>query len=211
MKDAGTGPAGGGSASSAASSRGSARYYADVPNRLAAFLIDAVLLTLLIFCGAIAVSLALGPAVEFDPSSGSLEEVVTLERDVAVVDAVLSLLLSALYFAGSWRRWDATPGQRLVGIRVVSAPDGGRLGLGRAALRWALLGAPFGLLALLTTAVPDLPNTVPDVLVAAWYLVLLVTTAVGRPGQGLHDRLAGSVVTMRAREIAGDVAHRDAH
>jgi len=192
--------------------RGDARgigCYADVPNRLAALLVDAILLTVLIFAAAVVTSVLIGPAVEFDSGSESLSEAVRLDRGVAIVDAVLSLLISAAYFTVSWVRWGATPGQRL--LRVWVDGEGASLGGRRALIRWALLGGPFAALAILITAAPELDNTLPDLAVAAWYLILLVSTARGGAGQGLHDRIAGSVVVMRATPIAAEHTRPDAH
>ena len=46
--------------------------------------------------------------------------------------ALLSWVYFTLFEASAWQ---ATPGKRLLGLRVVSAVDGSRLGVGRAALR----------------------------------------------------------------------------
>jgi uncharacterized RDD family membrane protein YckC len=174
--------------------RAATRCYADVPDRLAALLADAVVLTVLAFIVALAVSVVLGPAVELDTSAESVGDAVQTDRGVAVVDALLVAALGAVYFIGSWRRAGRTPGQHLLGLRLAAVDDGGRPTTRQATVRWALLAAPFSLAAILGTAVPALDGVGLYAVVLAWYLVLLVTTAAGAAGRGLHDRLAGTAV-----------------
>lgn len=176
-------------------------YYADAPNRAFALLLDAVFLTVIIFVAAIAVSLMIGPAVELDTGAESLEDGVTLDRTVAIVDAILSLLVSAGYFVGSWVRRGGTPGQRLVRLEVVTEAHGATLTAGSALVRWALLGAPFSLLAVLITALPGVGDLLLDLPVIAWYALLLITVVRSATKQGLHDRAAGTVVVKRARPV----------
>ena len=180
------------------------RYYADVPNRAVALLIDLILLTVAAFVAATIVSVLGGPAVEFNTSAGTVGDAVTLDRGIATVDAVLSLLISAVYFAGTWVVVGASPGQRLLGMRVGAETDGAALTTRQALARWALLGAPFGVSAVLTTAFSGLGHTIFDLAVAAWYAVLLVTTSRSPTKQGLHDRVAGSVVAKEASPVRWD-------
>jgi uncharacterized RDD family membrane protein YckC len=53
---------------------------------------------------------------------------------VAITMAWFGLLF--LYHPVSWYLWGATPGQRMLGLRVVRAGDGLRLGLGAATVRF---------------------------------------------------------------------------
>ena len=149
-----------------------AEVYADVSNRLVALGIDAVLLSAIALLGAIAVSLTVGPVVRIEGSS------VEVDQGVALVDALVTTLLGAVYFAGAWARYGRTPGQRLLGIRVVGAGDGKRISPARALVRWLLLAAPFGIASVLTTAVVSGgAEALVDLALVAWYLALLVTTA----------------------------------
>ncbi|CAN5148888.1 hypothetical protein BH20ACT13_BH20ACT13_10750 [soil metagenome] len=182
--------------------RSTAKFYADVPNRVVALLVDAVLLTLLIFAGTVIVALVVGPAVEFDPAAENVGEAVTIQRGVAVVDALLNLMLSAAYFVGSWRFLGGSPGQRWLGMTVVDDRGGDRVSARRALARWALLGAPFGAGALLTAAVASSAVALAvNVAVAVWYFVLLVTVARSPTRQGVHDRVAHTVVAKEARQV----------
>jgi uncharacterized RDD family membrane protein YckC len=180
------------------------RYYADVPNRTVALLVDLILLTVAVFVAATIVSVVIGPAVEFNTAAGTVGDAVTLDRGIATVDAVLSLLISAAYFAGTWVVLGASPGQRLLGMRVGSESNGTMLTTRQALARWGLLGAPFGISAVLTTAFSGLGHTIFDLAVAAWYAVLLVTTSRSPTKQGLHDRIAGSVVAKEASPVRWD-------
>lgn len=173
------------------------RCYATVPDRLAALLLDAVVLSVLAFVAALVVSLALGPAVELDGGAESVGDAVQTDRGVAVVDALLVAALGALYFAGSWRRSGRTPGQRVLGLRVASA-DGAGLTTGQALVRWLLVAAPFSAAAVLATASSALDGPVLPALVAVWYLVLLATTVRSPTSRGLHDRIAGTAVAKAA-------------
>ena len=121
---------------------GHVRAYGDVSSRLIALLLDAVFLTAIIFVAAVVVSLLIGPAVELDAGAESLDDGVTLDRSVAVVNAIVSLLLSAAYFTGAWALRRGTPGQRLLRMEVLTADRGDTVTLRVALVRWALLGAP---------------------------------------------------------------------
>jgi len=178
------------------------RYYADVPNRVLALLVDALLLTVAIFIAAIGVSVLIGPAVEFNSTADSLGDAVTLDRAVATIDALISLVISAAYFAGSWVVLAASPAQHLLGMRVGAAADGRPLTAKQALLRWALLGAPFGIAAVLTTALSGPVDAIVTVAMVAWYALLLITTARSPTKQGLHDRISGTVVAKEARPVS---------
>ena len=121
-------------------------------------------------------------------------------RQAGDVAGVLTFLISTTaglaYFALCWWRFAATPGQRALGLRVVDAETMTRVGLDQAVIRWSFLvflpdavralGATTGAAALATLA-------------SSAYLVVLLKTTVGGPEhQGLHDRLAGTVVLTRA-------------
>lgn len=177
------------------------RYYADVPSRAFALLADMFLLSIAIFIAAIVVSVLIGPAVEFNSTADSAGEAVTLDRGVAIVDAVISLVISAAYFAGSWVVLAASPGQRLMGMRLGAEADGRALTRGQALLRWALLGAPFGVAAVLATALSGPADAIVKVATLAWYALLLITTARSPTKQGLHDRVPGTVVAKRATPV----------
>lgn len=106
------------------------------------------------------------------------------------IGVLLTVGVSALYFVGSWsggRR--ATLGQMLLSIQVGNAFDGRALTLEQAIRRWLGLGEVLSLLG----ALPGLAGT-GSLLLFAWSIVLLVTTATSPTKQGLHDKLANTAV-----------------
>jgi uncharacterized RDD family membrane protein YckC len=172
--------------------------YADVPNRLLGILLDAVLLSLLAFLGAAALSLAFGPVVRFDLDT----YVATVDRGLAAANAVLTLVLGCAYFVLSYLLLHASPGHRLLGMTLHGEDGQAPLSLRAALVRWLLLAAPFGVASIATTLLTGIADAGVVTLAAAYYLVLLVTTGLHPAKQGLHDRVAGTVTVKRAAALA---------
>jgi uncharacterized RDD family membrane protein YckC len=145
--------------------------------RLVAFAIDGSLLA--------AISLSVTAAVGlYDPGR---------DPSVALVVGLVLLAIDGAYFVGLWRSgWHATIGMRLIGLRLLSAADATTVSIDRAIIRWFALTGALQLVAL----IPALAGLV--ILWLIWELLLLVTTATDRLHQGIHDRLAGSVVVQPA-------------
>jgi uncharacterized RDD family membrane protein YckC len=140
--------------------------YASVWYRLAAFLLDLLVMSTL---GAAVGVLLLGrPAGRGDLYALGLS----------------LLLVHAVYLIGLWQT-GRTVGMRATGLCVLRAEDGGRLRPVQASLRFL----PFGL-----------ALVVPILGLVVW-VAMAVTAAIDVRGQGLHDRLAGSVVVRRPREL----------
>ena len=74
----------------------------------------------------------------------------------------------------------------------------------RAIARWILLFPPFATVSALTAGMPVFGAVVWSAAVA-WYLILLLTTARSATRQGLHDRVAATVVRRRAGSAYGAV------
>jgi uncharacterized RDD family membrane protein YckC len=171
--------------------------WADVPNRLVAYLLDAVALGLVVFLAAAVLSVLVGPSVEFEPAADRLAGIVDVDTGRALLDTGAGALLSAAWFAGSWVLWGATPGQRLLRLRVRRARDGGPVPAGRALVRWLLIGGP-SVVAGFATAGPALLAVGIWLLVALWFVVLAISVARSDRGQGLHDAAAGTDVVKLA-------------
>jgi uncharacterized RDD family membrane protein YckC len=171
---------------------------ADVPSRLIGYALDAVILTVLVFVAAIVVSAILGPTVRFDDPEDVLRGRVTVDRGLALANGLVSTAISGLFFVGTWTFLGGSPGMRLLGLRLGRERDGGRVSLRSSVVRWLLLGAPFGLAALLAWGVPALRVSV-GAAATAWYLILLVTTVRSATRQGLHDHYSHTMVTKTAR------------
>ena len=139
------------------------------------------------------------------------------------------VLLNVLYAAFFWWKLRGMPGQRLLALQVGAAATGRNLSLGRALIRSVVaVGIPMAAVAGLLFAVFALETSVPwpDLLdpksggpaeawLSKWSLpvdlallgalgwpgLLLASTAASPKRQGLHDRLAGSLVVGKARAI----------
>jgi uncharacterized RDD family membrane protein YckC len=147
-------------------------------SRLVAYVIDGLLL--------FTVTFAIGYA------AGSYRSDTTPELAFAV--AIASLVIDGLYFIVLWRSgWHATIGMRLIGIRILGAVNGATLGLDSAIIRWLALAGIVQAAVLIPVA-----SSLIGLIAFVWLVALLVTTAMDRLHQGIHDRWAGSVVVQRA-------------
>jgi uncharacterized RDD family membrane protein YckC len=155
-------------------------FFAGMWPRFAAWFLDGLLLAIV---GGIIGGL-LG-ATTFNATRGT-----TVGSPIA---AIVGVVLSALYFIGSWRSGGrATPGQRLLGIQVGNAFDGQTLTPRQAAIRWAALGYPLGLL-----SVSAATASIAGLLSFLVTIVLFVTTLGSPTRQGWHDQVANSAVVGR--------------
>jgi uncharacterized RDD family membrane protein YckC len=130
--------------------------------------------------------------------------------------------LNIAYATFFWARFRGMPGQRLLSLQVGSASTGKNLSLGRALVRALIaVGIPMAAIAGLLYGVFALENAVPwadlmnpqaggpteawlstwsgpvDLAIlgaVGWPALLLVWTAASPPRQGVHDRLANSLV-----------------
>jgi len=172
--------------------------------RLLAYALDAVLLVVAIYVVAVVLRAAIGPTLRITDSAGVPR--VQVDRLHSVINSLAATSVAGVYFVGSWLGFGSTPGQRLIGARVVRADGEGHLGLGPAAARWLLLGTPLGLIS--TVAGPSAASSViPVALLAAWSAVLYVSTARSRTKRGLHDRITGSIVVRsRASQAPGETS-----
>jgi uncharacterized RDD family membrane protein YckC len=148
---------------------------------------------------------------------------------LAVMMAVF-VAINVAYATFFWAVLRGMPGQKLLSLQVGSAATGRNLSIGRALIRAILaLGIPMSAVAglllgvfALETSVPwqDLLNPQPagpteawlanwsgvlDIAILAavgWPALLLIWTGANPRRQGLHDRLAGSLVVGKARASA---------
>jgi hypothetical protein len=146
----------------------------------------------------VALSAAFGPVVRIDLDSYS----VSIDQPLAVANAVVNVVLVGAYFVGSYTLLRASPGHRLLAMELRDATAVNRVRAGSAVVRWLLLAAPLSVAAVVTTVVSSLAELLTDLALAAWYLLLLVTTARSPTKQGLHDRLARTTMVKAARPIA---------
>jgi hypothetical protein len=179
---------------------------AGISRRSLAWILDVALVTVLIFVAVAVVDEIFGPTVRLHRDAAALEDVLAADPGRVVLNAVLATLLSVSYFVIPWILLGGTPAQLALRLRVRGSAGGETLPFGRALARWILLFPPFATVSALTAGLPLVGAFVWGA-AAVWYVVLLLTTARSDTKQGLHDRIARSVVCTRGREAAYRAAH----
>lgn len=175
--------------------------FASVPRRVLAWIVDVVVVTVLVFVVVSVVDAVVGPAVSFRPEAATLRDTVSVDKGLVAVNALFATALSAAYFVLPWTRLGGSPAQLALRMRVREDGGGEALTIPRALARWILLFPPFATVSALAAGAPLLGWLIWGSALV-WYLVLLLTTAQSPTNQGLHDRIAGSVVRKR-RAVAG--------
>ena len=166
--------------------------YADVPNRVIALIIDAVILFLLYFVVGIILA-AVGLATGGLGSSGGFNLLGT------IVLGVLLAIVNAAYFIWSWTTMRATIGMRALGMQVGNAFDGKTLTMDQALRRGVALWGPQWAAQFLSGA-PVL-GALASLAAFLWTLYLLYTTATSPTKQGFHDKFANTVVVKAGRVV----------
>lgn len=167
----------------------------DAPARIAGFVVDAVLVALASFVVLTVLGLIHGPVVVIG-GSGDLPDRVEVDTARFAIDSFAITMLAGFYFAGSWVRSGATPGQGSVRLRVLDATGRSNVTVMQAVIRFLALGAPLWLIAGIVSGNARLAAWCLTVL---WYGVLTVTVVRGSSASGIHDRLARTVVV---RDVA---------
>jgi uncharacterized RDD family membrane protein YckC len=110
-----------------------------------------------------------------------------------LVASLISLAIQLLYYVLLWTSgWQATLGMKLLGLQVANAADGRILSKGQGVRRWLGLGYWLSLL----TFIPVLAGFA-WLIELIWYLVILFSTGFSPTKQGVHDKLASSVVVQQ--------------
>ncbi len=169
---------------------------AGIGARIVAYLIDALLVgvvpTVITFFVVDYASL-FRDAFEASRNGTSGSVVMTVTPELILLQ-LISIAISFIYFVGFWTSGGrATPGMRGLRMQVVDAPTGGTLSLGAAVKRWAALGAPLSLLALIPAF-----QSLAGILQFALLLFLFFTVITNDRRQGLHDKFANSLVIRSA-------------
>ena len=187
---------------------------APLGRRSAAYLVDSLVIGLAYLVLGIFFDSIFGPLVAATPDGQALVVVAVNPLRVAL-ELTATLVVDALYFAGCWSRWGATPGQRVLRIRVLLERAAGPAATGPAgagsaaagsahdtpvALPLEAAGRRWAVLAVLPIATGSLAGSgaidvsVLTVVNGAWFLLLLASTAADPLRRGLHDRVAGTIV-----------------
>ena len=152
--------------------------FASMGRRFVAWAIDTIIVYALAVVGSLLITLVVGAG--------------RLPPDLWIVAIGV---VSGAYFIGSWlgsRR--ATLGQRWLKIAVHNAADGRTLSAPQAILRLVIVGYPL----ILAPFVGAILNGAVTAALVVLALILLGTSAMSKTGQGLHDRLASSLVVQPA-------------
>jgi uncharacterized RDD family membrane protein YckC len=173
-------------------------FYADVPNRIIAFIIDSIILAIIGFIVGIVTGF-LPSAVEVNPNATNFGDFVRLNPVGALIDAILGLLVSGLYFVYTWTKLRGSPGMKVLGMQVGNASDGRSISINQAIIRFLVLFGPSSVANALFFA-PSI-GFLLGLLSFIWLIVLLVTTAQSPTKQGLHDRYAQTVVVKAGRSV----------
>jgi uncharacterized RDD family membrane protein YckC len=174
-------------------------FYADIPNRAIAYIIDAVIL----FVGFIIVAAVLGAvglhttSINLNPSS--LADLVTFNIVAAVIYAVVNTAISVAYFVYTWTAMRGTVGMKVLGMQIGSEKDGATLTMDQALRRALVLFGP-GAIAQALGGWPGL-GIIFSLVAFGWFIYLLYTTAVSPTKQGFHDKFVGSMVVKAARSV----------
>jgi uncharacterized RDD family membrane protein YckC len=180
-------------------------FYADVPNRIFAYIIDAIIVGIAGAVLGIILFAVLGPpqrtTTVVDPNSFLGFRIETSTNFVSFLAfAILGLVLSAGYFIYTWTAMRGTLGMKALGMQIGNGVDGSTITMEQAIRRWLALGGIFSLAQTLN-GFPGL-----GILIALasliWTIALLVTTAQSPTKQGLHDQFAGTMVVKAARSVA---------
>lgn len=164
--------------------------YADLVTRIIAYIIDAILLSVVFWVVGIAI---LGGLLLTGGVAGALIGFVVL--------GALYLVGSAIYFIYTWTTMRASPGQKVMSLETVNAADGATLTRDQAIRRWAFLFGPSAVgtvanFALVGTSISILGSLIG--LATFVYTIYLLYTASQSPKrQGFHDVQSGTVVVKR--------------
>ena len=164
--------------------------YADVPARIFAYIIDAIILTVgfgilygifgALLIGSLATGLGFMSFVWF------------------VVLVLIYAAGSAIYFIYTWTKMRGTPGQRVLGLETLNAADGAVLTQPQAIRRWLYLFGPAVLGQAASLMFGGLGFLV-SVALLAYLIFLLYSTSNSPTRQGFHDVQASSVVVKIQR------------
>ena len=170
-------------------------FYADVPSRVMALIMDIIVLSVIGFILAQLFGGLVTDPGALDSAGGELAAVPFL------VVALLQLGLSFAYFGYFWTAVRATLGMKLLGLQIGDETDGHAIGWGQALTRWLFLGVP-SILTSLAAYVPDMIAVILTLLGIGWLVLLLYTMAQSPTKQGLQDRYAHTIVVKVGRRAA---------
>lgn len=173
-------------------------FYADVPNRIIAYIIDLILLAIIGFF----VSLVFGGLLGGVTTAASLESAGGDLNVVAFfVVSLLQLAVSFGYFGYFWSVQRGTPGMKLLGLQIGDEKDGHSIDRSQAFMRWLVLGIP-SILSTFATSVNTGLSIVTALVGLVWLIALLYSIAQSPTKQGYHDRFARTIMVKSGRRAS---------
>jgi uncharacterized RDD family membrane protein YckC len=171
-------------------------YYADVPNRIIAYVIDVILLSVI----GIVLAFVLGGLFGgLTTAAGALDSAGgELNLGAFLVVSIAQLAISLGYFGYSWTAARGTPGMKLLGLQIGDESDGHSIDWNQAIIRWLIIGIP-SILATFTSYASSTLSLVFSIIGVAWLIVLLYSIAQSPTKQGLHDRYARTILVKAGR------------
>ncbi len=169
--------------------------YADVLNRVVAYVIDGLVLVILnigagIVLGIIGIAVITGTGGNISTNwVGSL------------IYAFVGLAISGAYFVYLWTNQRSTVGMKVLNLQIGNAPEGATITTEQAIRRWLALGAIFSIAQVLNPL--PLIGFVIGLAALAWIIFLLYTTATSPTKQGWHDKFANTMIVKAVGGSSG--------
>ena len=172
-------------------------FYADIPNRAIAYIIDAIILAV----GFIIVAAVVGAVglhtVDVDIRSANFG---TFNPIVGLILAAINLAISVAYFVYTWTAMRGTVGMKALGMQIGNAQDGATITMDQALRRALVLFGPGAVAQALGGW--SILGILLSLAAFGWFIYLLYTTAVSPTKQGFHDKFANTMVVKAARSVA---------
>ncbi|HWH24673.1 MAG TPA: RDD family protein [Candidatus Limnocylindria bacterium] len=167
-------------------------FYADVPNRTIAMVIDVVAMLVIYFVIGMLTLALFGAQLGFGIAVPTMMS--------QLIGWVITSAIWAGYFIYMWVAMRGTIGMKLLGLQIGHETDGRNLTWEQGAWRFALLFGPHLVLSLLGALAPALG--VLGLLGLVWLIYVLVTMAQSPTKQGIHDRYGHSMVVKGGRAVS---------
>jgi len=170
--------------------------YADVPNRVIAYILDSILLFIIGLGTAVIVGGAMGGITT--TTSSTTGAGVEVNYGASIVVGLIGLAISAAYFIYMWSSQRATVGMKVLGLQIGTQDDGRSISTMAAFNRWLIIGIP-GILAQFTGYLSAGLGMILGLVGIIWLIALLVSIAQSPTKQGYHDRYAKTIMVKSAR------------
>ncbi len=173
--------------------------YADVPNRIFAYIIDMIVLGVIGFLVAMLAGGLFGGITTQVTSTNGLEVSVNYGAFLAV--AVINLIIGALYFIWMWSAQRGTVGMKVLGLQIGEESSGRSITMNQGFTRWLIIGIP-SILAQFTGYLSAGLGFILGLIGLIWLLALLWSIAQSPTKQGYHDRYAHTIMVKASRRAA---------